>query len=126
MRREPLTGRETLLVFLGGGITLILFVSANSFWQHSVQRGLVSLMVALALTFIFFRHRKIVFVIIGLSFILVNVGLTNLFHPSVLGYLLIFGSGGGLWIMIRWQVVNHPELTRKHMHELFNHDPDWL
>ena len=126
MKRETLTAREMLLVILGWAITVFFFISGNAFWEHKMQRGLISLLAALGLTFIFFRHRKIVFAIIVQTFIIVNVGMTAIFHPSVLGYLLTVASASGLWLMIRWQAVNHPELTRKHMHELFDRDPDWL
>jgi hypothetical protein len=58
-----------------------------------------------------------------LTFILVNVGLTAVFHPSFLGYLLTIGSAGGLYFIVRGGAKKYPG-GPKQMHVLFDHDPE--
>ena len=115
-----------LLVVLVWVITIFFFISGNAFWKHKTQAGAVFLILALGLTFTFFRKRKIVFTIIMLTFILVNVGLTAAFHPSVLGYLLTVGSAGGLYLIVRLMAKKYPypRFGRKQMHMFFDHDPE--
>jgi len=92
---EGLTGRETLLTVLTWVITF---------------------------TFVFFRKRRTVFLLGSLTFILINVGLTALFHPSGSGILLTVGAGVGLYLVIRSHWKKHPYLGRKDMHKLFDKD----
>jgi len=125
MSREPLNAREMLLLVLASAITIFFFISGNTFWEHKVQRGVWYLVLGVGLALVFFRKRKIVFAIIVMTFILVNVGLTAPFHSSPLGYLLTASSAAGLCLMIRWQVRTYPELNRKDMHKLFDHDPPY-
>jgi hypothetical protein len=113
-----------LLVVLIWAITIALFISGNAFWEHRVWRGVWTLIVGLGLAFAFFRNRKIVFVTIMLTFILVNVGFTAIFHPSLVGYLLTFGSAAGLYLIVRWGAARYPGLKQKDMHKFFDHDPE--
>lgn len=123
MKRETLTARELLLVVLGWVITIFFLISANAFWQTKIQRGLLFLILALGLTFVFFRKRKFVFAIIVCTFLLVNVGLTAFFHPTLIGFVVTMGSITCLYFLFRWQIKNYPNLSRKDMHTLFDHDP---
>ena len=50
----------------------------------------------------FFRKWKADLAIIGLVFIMVNAGLTAIFHPSALGILITVGSGVGIVTLGRW------------------------
>lgn len=124
MRRETLNARELLLVILGWGITILVIVSFNAFWKHNFRAAIGSLISAVALAYIFFWKRKFVFSIIALTFLLVNVGLTAVFHPTWAGYLITLGSILCLYLLFRWQLKNHPNLSRRDMHKLFDHDPE--
>jgi hypothetical protein len=73
---------------------------------------------------IFFRRRKIVLAITGLSFILVNTGLTSVFHPSELGILATAGSAAGLYLIARWVTRSYPTLRKNDWQTLFDHDPE--
>lgn len=124
MRREPLTAREMVLVLLIWAITLLFFVSGKAFWDHNIRRGVLSVILGLGLTFVFFRKRRIVFTIIMLTFILVNVGLTAIFHPTIIGCVLTLGSAAGLYLIVRWGMTRYPGLNRRDMHKFFDHDPE--
>lgn len=122
MGAEPLTGRETLLVFLAAGITIILIVSAASIHKQEYWSGIAWLTLGASLAFAFFRKRKIIFAIVALTFILINAGLTAMVRPSFLGVLLTSGAAAGLYLIIRWHTRKVPNLGRKDMHKLFDGD----
>lgn len=96
---EPLSGRETLLVFLAAAVTLLLIKSSFLFYRHDYSSGVLYLAVGGALGYFFFWKRKILFVTMGLAFLLVNVGLTAMFHPSIPGVLITIGSAVGLYLL---------------------------
>jgi hypothetical protein len=121
-----LTGRETLLVFLAAGITLLLGMFVSALWRYEYRSAIVCFALAGVLSYLFFRHRKVVLALIGLTFLLVNAGLHNMFHPSVSGYLVTYGSAGGLLLLIWWRARKRSQLGRtdvpQDMHKLFDKD----
>jgi hypothetical protein len=123
---EGLTARETLLVFLAAGITLLLSMCVYAIYRHEYQPAILYLAVAGVLTYIFFRHRKVAFAIVALAFLLVNVGLNTLARPSVLGYLVTFGSAAGLSLLIWRRARKRLQSGRlsgpQDMHKLFDKD----
>lgn len=121
---EPLSGRETLLVFLAAAVTLLLVKSGYLFYRHEYRSGVLYLVLGGALGYFFFRKRKILFATMGLAFLLVNVGLTAMFHPSIPGVLITIGSAIGLYLLIRWDTRKYPHLGPKDMHKLFDSDPE--
>ena len=69
----PKVGALALLGFL----TTFLFISSlTKFWEHQFTSATRRLMSSLLLFLIFFRHRRIAFLIVALSSILVNAGLS--------------------------------------------------
>jgi hypothetical protein len=121
---EGLSARETLLVFLAAGVTLLLVISVYAFYRHEYREGVLYFVIGGGLGFIFFRKRKIIFATMGLVFLLLNAGLTALFHPSVAGVLITIGSAIGLYLLIRWDTRKHPNLGPKDIHKLFDKDPE--
>jgi hypothetical protein len=121
-----LTGRETLLVILGAGIALLLAMSVSAAYSGDYRTATGLFAVAAVLAYIFFRHRKVLFTITALSFLLVNVGLSNVFHRSVSGYLVTYGSAGGLFLLLWWRARKRSQLGRRagpqDMHRLFDKD----
>ena len=69
---------------------------------------------------VFFRKRKILLAISGLSLVLVNAGLTAPFHPSALGYGLTIGSAAGLYLIVRLSYKRYPYLSYKNLHTVFD------
>lgn len=123
---EGLNGRETLLVFLAAGITLLLSMSVSELYGRRYWHAIECFAIAGALTYVFFRHRKVILTITGLAFLIVNVGLTNIFHPSVSGYLVTYGSAVGLVLLIWWRVRRRAQMGKmpggRGMHALFDKD----
>jgi hypothetical protein len=113
-------------VFLGGGITLLLSMFVSTLWVHEYRPAVVSFALAAVLIYFFFRHRKVILTLIGLTFLFVNVGLHNMFHPSLSGYLVTYGSAGGLLLLIWWRARKRSQLGRtagpQDMHKLFDKD----
>jgi hypothetical protein len=102
MGLEELTPRKTILLFVGFAIAILFIKGAVSLWSADYRRGILFLALGTGLTYAFFRKGKIAVVFIGLIFILVNVGLTAIFHPTVLGFFLTAGSAAALVVLGRW------------------------
>jgi len=81
--RERLTAQETLLVLLAVGITLLLSMFVSALYRHEYRPAVASFAPAAVLIYFFFRHRRVILTLVGLAFLFVNVGLHNMFHPSV-------------------------------------------
>jgi len=121
---EPLSGRETLLVFLIFGITLMLTAVVNDVYRGKHRDAALILGVAGMLFYIFFRHRKVLFAIVALVSLLVTVGLNSLARPSLLGSLITAGSGAALYVVIRWDTRRRAGrgLRAQAMHKFFDKD----
>jgi hypothetical protein len=116
---EGLTAKQTLLVLSCAAIT-ILFLKVCVYLSNSSYRlAVIYFAIAMALSLIFFRNRKLLLSIVILTFLVVNVGLTAVFHPSLLGFLLTGGSVGTLYWIVRWSAAKHPNLGRKDMGKIF-------
>src|SRR5437016_10069245 len=76
-------------------------MSITLFWRHSFRLAIFYVALAALLTFIFFRRRKIAFAMVALSFLIVNVGLTALFHPTPGGVLITLGSIAAMFVLVR-------------------------
>jgi hypothetical protein len=111
--------REIFLVVIGCAIAVLLIMTGTRFYVREYREGILFLVLAGALAFVFFRKRKIVLAISILSWVLVNAGLTAPFHPSVLGYALTIGSAAGLYFIARWSYKRYPYLSYKQLHTLF-------
>ena len=110
---ENITLKKALIIFIGAGITICLIGGSNSLWHHNYRLSIKYFVIGVVPTFIFFRKRLIILLIIALDFLIVNVGITAIFHPSVAGYLITFGSVAALVILVRWHTRKHPELQGK-------------
>jgi hypothetical protein len=115
-----LNPREILLAFIGWAATVLVMMSCTRFYVREYGEGILFLVLATALAFVFFRKRKIVLAVIGLSWVLVSAGLTAPFHPSVWGYALTIGSAAGLYFLVRWSYTRYPFLSYKNLHTLFD------
>ncbi len=114
-----MTAREIFLFVVGCAITLLVFMTVSSFYARDYRRGVLFLVLASALAFVFFRKRKIALATISLAWILVNVGLTFPFHPSFLGFALIIGSAAAVYLIALWSARRYPYLAYKRWHKVF-------
>src|SRR5712692_9016007 len=119
MSLRNMTGREIFLLFVGSGITLLVFMTVSSLYARDYRRSVLFLVSASALALVFFRKRKIALATISLSWVLVNVGLTFPFHPSFLGFALLIGSAAAVYLLALWSVRRYPYLAYKHWHKVF-------
>jgi hypothetical protein len=114
-----MTVRDTLLALTGAAIALLLVAAGTSFYKHDNRHGILCLLVATLLGFVFFRKRKVALVVSSLSCILALGGLGFPFHPSFPGLVLLLGSAVALFLTIRWRYRKYPYLSFKHVHTLF-------
>jgi hypothetical protein len=114
-----LRASEILLVFTGAAIALLLVSAGTSLYRREYRQGGWCFVVALVLSFVFFRKRKVVLVIssVGCIFVLSSAGLP--FHPSFGGWVLWLGSAAVLYWTIRRHSEKFPYLAYIHMHAVF-------
>ncbi len=86
------TPKVTFFMFLGFVITISLIAGGNALWHHAYRIAMLYLVLAAGLAMIFFRKRLLTLMVIALAFVLVNAGLTAIFHPSLVGYGLSLGA----------------------------------
>lgn len=117
------TPKIAALTVVGLAITILFVRGTVAIWAHNIRPAIWYLIAAIALSIIFFRHRKVAFAIIVLSILLVNAGMTALFHPSGTGLLITFVSALGLYGIAIWGAKKYPNMTRKDWKALFDRDP---
>jgi len=82
----------TFLLVIGAAIALLLIMTVARFYARGNREGILFLVLAGALAFVFFRKHKIALAISSLSWVLVNAGMTAHFRPSFRGYALTIRS----------------------------------
>src|SRR5713226_8115955 len=63
MALKDLRAREIILIFAGAAIAVLLIITGTRFYVHEFREGILFLVLAGALAFVFFRRRKLVLVI---------------------------------------------------------------
>ena len=111
--------RIAFLTLVGWAITILFIQGCVALWSRAYRPGSFYLASGAVLTIIFFRKRIVALVIVGLTFVMVNAGLTAIFHPSVAGIILTIGSFGGIYLIARWDAKRYPNLSRKDWKTLF-------
>jgi hypothetical protein len=114
-----LTAKETLLVFTGAAIALLVVATVTSFYNHDYRHGIWWFLVAIVLGLVFFRKRKLALVATSLGSILALGILGFPFHPSVAGLLLLVGCAAALYFTAQWSYRKYPYLSFRHMHAVF-------
>jgi len=71
-------------------------VSSTALWRHNFRETILFLSLAATLTFLFYRKRLALLAAGACGWIVVNGGLTALFHPSAVGILVTLASVVGL------------------------------
>ena len=120
---EELTPRMVFTIMVGFAIVICFLKGGMSVWHGDYSRAVLLVALAVLLTFVFFRTRKIAFALIVLSFLLVGAGTTALFHPTLVGIAVTLGSALGILWISRWQVRRFPNLKREDWKTLFDKDP---
>ncbi len=113
------TAKETLLVFTGAAIALLVVATGTSFYNHDYRHGIWCFLVAIVLGLVFFRKRKLALVATSLGSILALGSLGLPFHPSVAGLLLLVGCAAALYFTAQWSYRKYPYLSFRHVHTVF-------
>ncbi len=108
------------LCVIGSAATILFMISLAEYWKHEFRRATWHGFLGAALAVIFFRNRKIAFATTALSFLVVNVGLEALFHPTPAGVLVTLGSIVGMYVLAVWGAKKYPYLAYKHWHKVFD------
>jgi hypothetical protein len=116
--------RILLLFFIGIAITVLFIKAAFLLSSGTYGRALMFSVVGAGVAIAFFRRRLMALALIALSFILVNFGMTALFHPTPLGILCTVGAAVSIYFIVRWHARKFPHLTGKDWQILFDNHPD--
>jgi hypothetical protein len=96
MPEERWTLRTWFMMILGFGITVLLIMGSTTLWKHNLRESILFFTLAGVPTWLFYRKKLAVLAICACAFIVVNAGLTAVFHPSVLGVSVSVASLAGL------------------------------
>jgi len=112
------------LYVIGSAATILFMISLAEYWKYEFRRATWHGFLGAALAIIFFRNRKFAFAVVVLSFLLVNVGLAALVHPTPARLLVTFGSAVCAYFLVVWHAKKYPILKRKDWKTLFDRDPE--
>jgi putative flippase GtrA len=118
------TPKVAALAAVGCAITILFMMSISLVWRHQFQAATWRLALGLLLIVVFFRRRRIAFLTIALSFLLVIYGLDVPFHPTVLGIVVTLVSAFLLYSLAVWENRRYPNLKRRDWKVFFDGDPE--
>ncbi len=118
------TPKVIALTVVGSVATVLLIMSVTRFWRHQFHQAIWLFALGLLLVLIFFRHRKIAFSLIALTFVFVNAGLDVPFHPTVPGIITTLVSGGLLYRLAMWANTRYAHFKRSDFKKFFDRDPE--
>lgn len=124
MSLKDWTPKVAVVGFLGSLITLMIMSALTLFWRHQFIPGVWRLGLAIVLFGIFFRKRRIAFAMVALSFILVVVGMSAPFHPTVIGITVTTVSAVLFYMLAIWLARRYPYLKRTDWKMFFDGDPE--
>src|SRR5260370_7815337 len=87
MGGDRFTLRTWFMMFMAFAITILFIMSSTALWRRNFRETILFLALGATLTFLFYRKRLALLAAVACAWIVVNVGLTALFHPSLLGIL---------------------------------------
>jgi hypothetical protein len=96
MPEERWTLRTWFMILLAGGITIMLIMGCTTLWKHNLRESILFFTLAGVPTWLFYRKKLVLLAVGACAFIVVNAGLTAVFHPSVLGISVSLASLAGL------------------------------
>jgi hypothetical protein len=108
------------MMLLGFGITVLLIMGSTTLWKHDIREATLFFTLASGLTLLFYRKRLAVLAACSCAFILVNAGLTAVFHPTAIGMSASVASLAGLIFFSRQVEKQHPGLLPDNWQQVFN------
>lgn len=120
MADERFTLRTWFMMFMAFAITILFIMSSTDLWRRNFREASFFLALASILTFLFYRGRLALLAAVGCGCIVVNAGLTVVFHPSMLGIALTLGSVVGLIFFSRRVERQNPGLLPDDWQKVFD------
>src|SRR6266700_5379825 len=119
MGDERFTLRTWFMSLTGFAITILFIMGFSGLCRHNFREAILVLTLGATLTFLFYRKRVALLAAVGCAFIVVNGGVTALFHPSVMGILVTLASVVGLVFFLHRVVKQHPGLLPDDWQKIF-------
>jgi len=119
MAGERFTLRTWFMMFMAIAITILFIMSSTALWRHNFREMILFLILGASLAFLFYRGRLALLAAGGCTFIVVNTGLTAVFHPSAVGILFTVASAVGLVFFSRRVGKQHPGLLPDDWQKVF-------
>jgi hypothetical protein len=120
MGADRFTLRTWFMMFLAFAIAILFIMASTALWKHNFRETILFLALGATLTFLFYRGRLALLAAGGCAFIVVNAGLTAVFHPSVVGISLTVASVIGLVFSCRLVGRQHPNLLPDDWQKVFD------
>jgi hypothetical protein len=104
------TLRTWFMMFVAFAITVLFIMASTALWRHNLWETILFLSLGTTLTFLFYRKKLALLAAGACGLIVVNGGLTAVFHPSLVGILVTLASFVGLVFFSRRVGKQHPGL----------------
>jgi hypothetical protein len=114
---------EALLV-VGTAIALFFAAGISALTKNDSKDAIWFLVVCVALTIAFFRHRTIALAVTVLSVFCSWSWLGVMSHPTVWGWAVTLSSGACLFALNVWLTKKYPEMRRHDFNKFFDRDPE--
>jgi hypothetical protein len=114
------TLRTWFMMFVAFAITILFIMSCTAVWRHNFRETILFLSLGATLTFLFYRKRLALLAAGACALIVVNGGLTAVFHPSVVGILVTLVSVVGLVFFSRRVGKQYPGLLPDDWQKVFD------
>ena len=102
--------RTWLTMFVAFAITILFVMSSTALWRHNFRETILFLSLGATLTFLIYRKSLTLLAAGACALIVVNGGLTAVFHPSLVGILVTLACFVGLVFFSRRVGKQHPGL----------------
>ncbi len=122
MGNERWTLRTWFMMLMGSVITILFIMSSTAFWRHNFGETILFLASGATLAFLFYRKRLALLGAVACGWIVVNGGLTAVFHPSVVGILVTVASVVGLVFFSRRVGRQHRGLLPDDWQKVFDNE----
>src|SRR5258708_440193 len=119
MGGDRFTLRTWFMMFVGFAITILFIMSSTALWRRNFREAILFLTLGSVLTVLFYRGRFALLAAMVCAWIVVNGGLTAVFHPSVLGIAITLASVVGLIFFSRRVEKQHPGLLPDDWQKVF-------
>jgi hypothetical protein len=120
MEDQRFTLRTWFMALMAFAIIILFIMGSTALWRRNLRETILFFALGATLALFFYRGRLAVLATLGCAFVVVNAGLTAVFHPSVLGIAITVASILGL-IFFSFRVgKQHPNLSPDDWQKVFD------